>query len=110
MPLQQIPLVPNVQQSFQITLLINGSYETLELAVNYSEMANCWLMDISDNQGNTLLASIPLVTGAGVNSRNILGQYGYLNLGSAYVQPVSTSAPDYPALADLGVTHVLLWE
>ncbi len=109
MVLQQIPLTPGVNQTFQIALLIAGKNVPVEIDIRYSEMGNCFNMSISDTQGNLLLSNVPLVTG-GPNSNNILKAHGHLGLGKAYVVNISnTTEMSYPNANTLGESFVLVW-
>jgi hypothetical protein len=104
-----IPLSTTANQTLTITPIVDGSPLTLELELNYNEMANYWVMSISNGQGNLLLTSIPLITGS-YPAANILGQYGYLEIGSAYIINASnTPLTDYPNNYSLGTDFVLIW-
>jgi hypothetical protein len=108
MAAQIIPLDNSPDQSFTVSLSVDGSLLTLQLNVYFSEMANYWLMDIFDNQGNPLLASVPLLTGS-YPAANILQQYGYLGIGSAFLLNVSASPLDHPDKNSLGTDFILIW-
>lgn len=88
---------------------MDGDPLILNLTIAYNEMAQYWVMSIDDEDGNSLLSNIPLLTGF-FPAANILGQYVYLQIGSAYVLDMSNSVPiDYPNASDLGSDFVLLW-
>jgi hypothetical protein len=106
---QLIPLTPAPNQTFQVTLDIDGGTVTLNFRLHYNEIAKYWVLTILDRTGTLLLDSLPLLTG-GNPSANILGQYAYLEIGSAYVVNVSgLTAPDYPDGTNLGQDFVLVW-
>jgi hypothetical protein len=101
-----VPLSSAPNQSFNITMTIDGAPLTLQLAFRFSEMAGYWVMTVFDRLANLLLDSIPLLTGA-----NVLGQYAYLNIGSAFVINASgITTMDYPIASNLGVDFLLLWD
>jgi hypothetical protein len=104
-----IPLDNSPNQTFKITVLVDGKNLTLSINLNYNEDAGYWVMTITDIYGNILLASIPVLMGETVGTDNILYQYGYLQIGSAYILNVSNSPKDYPDDTDLGTDFVLLW-
>ena len=81
---QIIPLTNSPNQTLTVALNVNGEVLRLGLFITYSEMAQYWLMSISDSQGNLLLSSIPIMTGSWP-AANLLAQQGYLNIGSAYI-------------------------
>lgn len=106
---QLVPLTTNPNQTFQIALNINNGVTTLTLSIDYNEMANYWVMGVTDINGNVLLQSVPLITGT-FPASNILQQYQYLNIGSAYVINASNAdINDYPNATDLGTDFVLVW-
>lgn len=106
---QVIPLTTAPHQSFQVSLAINNLLFRLNLTIDYNEMANYWILGVTDNNGNILLQNVPLITGSWP-AANILEQYQYLNIGSAYVINVSNSTiNDYPNATDLGTDFILIW-
>jgi hypothetical protein len=106
---QIIPLTSSPNQSFAVTLQVDGAALTLNLAINWSEMAGYWVISISNSAGVLLLDSIPLITGW-YPGGNILAQYGYLAIGSAFLINQGTSESDYPGRNDLGTNFQLLWD
>lgn len=105
---QIIPLSTAPAQSLQVALSVDGRPITLRLTIRYNEMAGYWVMAIADSTGVLLLDSIPLVTGS-YPAANLLQQYAYLGIGSAYIINASGVAQDYPNATDLGSDFVLLW-
>lgn len=106
---QIIPLTNSPSQSLTVTLTVDGLVLRLQLEVYFSEMAQYWVMDISDAAGNLLLASLPLVTG-NWPAANILAQYAYLKIGSAFVINLGQVPDDYPGASELGNDFALLWD
>lgn len=106
---QIVPLSSSPNQSFTVTLQVDGQPLTLNLFIHWSEMAGYWVMSISDTQDELLLDSIPLITGL-YPAGNLLAQYGYLLIGSAYILNEGTTNSDYPGRNDLGSGFVLLWD
>lgn len=107
---QIIPLDASANQSFQVTLNVDGKLITLALVLRYNSMAGYWVMTINDTLGNLILDSIPFVTGVWP-AANLLKQYQYLGIGSAYIIGASGVIPgmDYPDDTDLGTDFLLLW-
>jgi hypothetical protein len=70
-------------------------------------MAGYWQLAIFDVNNNPLVASVPLITGW-YPAANLLGQYQYLNIGSAYLLNTGNAAVDYPGPTNLGLFS-LLW-
>lgn len=136
MSLQLVPLSTSPNQTFVAALTVDGSPLSLGLTVQYNEMAGMWMLSISDASGNLLLSSVPMVTGT-YPAANILQQYRYLKIGSAYVVNVSNESAlsdtaaaygqggygqgpyggmlgfggiDYPDQTNLGITFQLWWD
>ena len=105
---QIIPLSNNPDQTFEIPLAVAGNTIRLKLEIKYNEMAAYWVMKISDQRGNVILDSIPLITGTWP-AANILSQYQYLGIGSAYVINRGNNPNDYPDDSSLGTDFVLVW-
>lgn len=104
-----IPTDNSPNQSFQSTLFVDGKNLTLAFFLAYNEMAGYWVMRISDPAtGEIILDSIPLITGA-YPASNILDQYAYLSIGSAYVFPATASNLDFPDDSSLGTAFLLVW-
>jgi hypothetical protein len=106
---QIVPLTTAPNQTLSVPLNIDGGVSDYYLTLGYNEIAQYWVMSVSDTFGNLILDSIPFITG-GAPGANILGQFAYLGIGSAYVINASgVSTPDYPNNLDLGTDFVLLW-
>ena len=106
---QIVPLTSSPNQSFSVNLQVDGQPLTLNLTIRWNEMAGYWVMSISDANGVLLIDSIPLITGW-FPAANILAQWGYLKIGSAFVINEGTSSSDYPGNSDLGTNFDLLWD
>ena len=109
MNLQQIPVNSNPNNTFSTTVFVDGKNLVLSFFLRFSEVAGYWLMDVGNaDTGLPLLASIPLVPGR-TPAGNILGQYTYLGIGSAFVVPNGTPTEDWPSEYTLGTDWALLW-
>ena len=104
---QIVPLTQAPNQAFTVQLTVDDQPLTLNLLLSYSAMAGWWTVQVSDAQGNALLSSVPLVTGD-YPASNMLAQYGYLAIGSAYLLNTGNSTDDYPGPNDLA-SFSLLW-
>jgi hypothetical protein len=105
---QVIPLTTAPQQSFTVSLSVDDAILQLALDITFNEMAQYWTMDVTNAQGVLLLSAIPLVTGDWP-AANLLAQYGYLAIGSAYIINASQAAIDYPDAISLGIDFFLVW-
>lgn len=104
---QIVPLAVAPNQSFNVQLVVNGSPLTLNLTLSYSSMAGYWQLSVSDVNNNVLVASVPLVTGW-YPSANVLAQYGYLEIGNAYLLNTGNATTDSPVSNNLNLFS-LLW-
>lgn len=103
-----VPLLP-MNQSFTCTLPIDAKNLTLAFTFIYNDVGNYWFMSVTDVRSNTmLLDAVPLVTGE-YPAADMLGQYGYLGIGSALIVPTSALGIDIPHEMNLGTDYVLVW-
>ena len=68
-------------------------------------------MNIKDpSTKKDIISNVPLITG-GLNgkSANLLQQYQYMNIGSAFIAKTSEIELDYPDDKTLGTEFVLVW-
>ncbi|HBC94305.1 MAG TPA: hypothetical protein DCZ10_15760 [Pelotomaculum sp.] len=98
-----IPLTSDPSQNFTCTIPVDGRNITLRFRINYNDIAGYWWMSITDSSGALLIDSLPLLTG-----QNILGQYQYLGIGSAYLYN-NGSSEDNPDNTNLGTDFLLIW-
>lgn len=106
---QVVPLTNQPNQTVTVSLNIDGQIQDYFLFIHYNEIAGYWLMTVEDLAGNILIDSLPFITGNNP-SGNILGQYAYLGIGSAFIVSASSlDTSDYPGLANLGSAWVLIW-
>lgn len=106
---QIIPLASSPSQTFAATLQVDGSALTLNLVIRWNAMAGYWTMSIADVNDNLLLDSLPMLTGW-YPGGNMLAQWNYLKIGSAFIINNGTSSSDYPGQNDLGTNFSLLWD
>lgn len=104
---QIVPLTQNPNQSFAVQLVVDEKPLTLNLLVSFLVMSGWWQLQVSNAQNVVLVASVPLITGW-YPAANMLAQYGYLQIGSAYLLNTGNSPDDYPGANDL-INFSLLW-
>jgi hypothetical protein len=105
---QIVPLDTSAYQSFSISLQVDGATLTLQLSINYNQLAGYWVMSIADANGKPLVSSVPLVGGVWP-AGNLLQQFSHLKIGSAYIINASGVASDHPNSSNLGSSYVLVW-
>lgn len=100
-----VPLTISPNQTFTSTIPIEDKMIKLFFFLRYNTEQKCWEMDLQDAEKNPLIHSIPLICGL-----NILEQYSYLSIGSAYVVKVDTNIlGDRPNEFNLGKEFLLVW-
>jgi hypothetical protein len=102
--LQVVPLDTFPNQTWKVSVSVNGGVQTFLVALRYNAIAGYWVMTIYNSQGVLLLDSLPMITGL-----NILQQYGYLQIGSIFVLNISGTAGNYPDNTNLGSDFILAW-
>lgn len=101
----KIPLTTAPNQEFICTIPVDNKNITLKLGLRFNSVANYWVMSISDPKTNKfILDGIPLLTGG-----DLLEQYRYLGLGSAFILNRGDSSMDSPDSTSLGSNFVLVW-
>jgi hypothetical protein len=96
-----IPLV-NTPQTFEI--LLAGT--TYTLTSKWNDMAQCWFLDIADQNANPLACGIPFITGA-----DLLDGLEYLGIGGALIVFTNGLTPDaVPTLYNLGTDTNLYFQ
>lgn len=104
-----VPLTTDPDQSFTITLPIDGKNLTFDLRIRYNTEDKFWWLSITDHETEVmLLDSIPLLT-ADYPAANILEQYKYLNIGSIVIVPNGNSVSGDPDDTNLGIDYYMLW-
>lgn len=101
-----VPLTnqPYSEQEFKLTLK-NRRNINIKLKLRYNDLCADWTAEVIDNStGKTLIDTLPLVTGV-----NLLEQFGYLNIGEAYVIPTTDTELMMPDNTTLGSVFVLVW-
>lgn len=104
---QVIPLTSAPNQTFTTQLTVDGAPLTLGIRLDFNEMAGYWEMAVTASDGTLLVANVPLITGW-YPAANLLSQYGYLKIGSAYLLNTGNADADYPGPDTLGLFS-LLW-
>lgn len=107
MSFYKIPInnAPNASYSFRISLQNNTVNRDLRIKLRYLDFYDVWMMDVyDDSTKKVLVVDIPMVPGT-----DLLGQYQYLGIGSAFLLNVRNSALMQPDNKSLGVDFILAW-
>lgn len=90
----EVPLNANPQR-----MSIPLGDKTYQITVRWNVPMNSWSLDIADQDGNELVNSIPMVTGA-----NLLEQYDYLEFGGDLFAFTDNELDEPPTFTNLGDT------
>ena len=99
-----IPITSANNRKFSTKVPIDKTNKVLQFETQYNELAGYWLVTISDSSGNNLISCLPVVP-----AQNILEQYAYLGIGSAYIVPAQTAKEQWPSVDTLGSDWLLVW-
>ena len=107
---QVIPLMSTPNQTLSCKVRIDdGTQINLKFFLNFNEIARYWTMDVTNADINArYLTGIPLVPGD-YPAGNILAQYSYLKIGSAYMVKLSDLIDPLPQPNNLGTEWFLVW-
>lgn len=109
MSLYKIPITSAPDQSFAVTVEIDGANKGFGCRLRYNTVENYWFLTISDgNTGALLVDNLPLLCGY-YPYNDLLKAYRYKGLGSMFVIPAQDRLPDRPDAANLGIDYYLLW-
>lgn len=105
----KIPLTNYPNQTFSTAIPINGVNRYFVFNLWYNYQACYWLMTITDQQTEQVLASnIPLLSST-YNFSNLLRQMGYKNIGECYIAPLGNKRLSMPDNTNIGTDFVFCW-
>ena len=104
----ELPITSDPDQTFSCTIPINGKNVTLNFRLRYNDIAKYWWLTIADKDNKVLIDSLPLLSPASPTG-NILEQYQYLGIGSAYLVNAGGTLQDSPDSSNLGTDFLLIW-
>lgn len=99
-----IPLeaIPNKTTSCKIP--VDGQNLLLLFTLTYNELAKYWVVEIKNSNGKSLVSALPVIP-----AENILEQFKYLKIGSAYILPRQTVKEEWPSYETLNSNWYLVW-
>lgn len=105
----RIPLTNSPNQTFRVSIPVNGENKYFVINLRYNYQASYWVMDISDEQTEKyLVAGVPLLSST-YDFANMLRQFGYKLIGNAYIAPLSNKKLSQPDNENLSSDFVLAW-
>jgi hypothetical protein len=105
-----IPTDSKPNQNLRCVIPIDGKNLALRLTLTFNTIAEYWVMSVADDISNEILVdSLPLIAGE-FPSANILGQYGFLRIGSCVMVKLNPDNPNViPNGNNLGTEFALVW-
>lgn len=103
----QIPITcqPYSEQTFKVTLEGGRRNVNIRLKLRYHDLYDLWTATVINNvTGEVLIDLLPMVCGV-----NLLGQYRHLEIGEAYIHPVTDTPLMMPDSQTLGFIFILVW-
>ena len=88
------------------TLTVSGAKRniTFILTQAYNAQAGYWVLGIYDKTNSPIILNIPLFCGY-----DLLEQYGYLGIGSLYLENIGDQAIEYPNDKNIDGNFELKW-
>lgn len=105
----QIPVTNQPNQSFRVKIPLTSGNINLSFFIAWNLIAEYWQMSVSNaDTGEEYLSNLPMITGQ-APAQNLLRQFEYLAIGSAYIIPLSSATSDFPGDEDWGTNFILVW-
>lgn len=104
----KIPLTNSPNQTFEVTIPVNGINKTFVFNMWYNYFAEYWLLTISDKRTEQIIISNTPLLSSTYDFANMLRQYGYKMIGNAYIAPYNKKL-SMPNNENIGSDFVLLW-
>lgn len=99
-----IPITSRPNNTFNCKIPVDGRNISLTFKTTYNEIAAYWSVSIITGEGVELVHNIPVVPG-----QNILEQFEYMGIGSAYIVYQEETSDEWPNSENLGGTWKLVW-
>ena len=107
MAYKTIPLTNDPNQIFSVRLPVDDRNITLILRLRYNTIAGYWVLGISDENDEPLIAGIPLLANL-YPTANLLRPWRYLRIGSLYLIASGKEATGTPTDTDLATEYTMI--
>lgn len=99
-----IPITTAPNNSFSCKIPVDSKNIMIYFFARFNEVAGYWLVSLSDGKNTDYIRNLPVLP-----SDNILEQYSYLGVGSAYILKSASVIEEWPTSSTLGTDWVLVW-
>ncbi len=108
--MKEFILSDNLNQSYKLTVDINGENVIFDVQVRWHEILKCWLISIRFEDGEVVALNVPMLSGLIHETANLLYQYEHLLAGEIYISPQTDEAVGKdPKKDNLSTDYGLLW-
>jgi hypothetical protein len=106
-----IPIQSQPNQTFTVTVEVNGINSTYLINCVYRDKLGYWTMDISDfNTNAMLLSNVPLLSfGNADGNADIFRQMAYMQIGSLFVIKTVNTTEDSPSYNTISTDYSIVW-
>lgn len=106
MGLQKLEITNEYNQRIAVAVEVNGKMQNIEIFLEYNRMAGYWVASVKDMAKNKIvISSMPLLA-----KQNLLGQYGYLKIGSSEIVNLGRLSDDALDDKNFGTDFVWCWD
>lgn len=104
--LQKLEITNEFNQRISTTVDVDGALLDIEILLQYNRMAGYWTATIKKSTTNeVVISSMPLLA-----KQNLLGQYGYLQIGSSEIVNLGRLSDDDIDDTNFGTDFVWCWD
>lgn len=105
----KIPLTNSPNQTFKVTIPVNGENMQFKFKLWYNYQAGYWLFTAINLKTNSeIFSNLPLLTSKG-KFANIISQLDYMGIGICVMVPVADPRGSMANDLDIGKGYVMVW-
>lgn len=106
MAVQKLEITNEYNQIISTTVEVDSVMIDIEIFLEYNRMAGYWVASLKDVAKDQLvISSMPLLA-----SQNLLGQYGYLKLGTSAILNIAGGSDDDLDDSNFGTDFIWCWD
>lgn len=106
MAAQQLQILNEYNQNLTTTVEVDGELISIGIFLTWNRMAGYWIANIKDiAKDEWVISSMPLLA-----NQNLLGQYGYLKIGTSALVNIGGGDSDNVTEANFGTEFIWCWD